>query len=174
VAVIGKGVASGYLASEEVARIASEGLAALPLDGARVLVLIPDGTRTMPMPLLFDTLEHGLSTRVAALDFLVALGTHTPMDDARLSTLVGRQVVNGRTARSQIFNHNWADPATFARLGTIPAAEVAELTNGRLEEDVPVALNRLAVEYDHVLICGPVFPHEVAGFSGVSILPIIS
>jgi nickel-dependent lactate racemase len=168
VAVIGKGVASGYLASEEVARIASEGLAALPLDGARVLVLIPDGTRTMPMPLLFDTLEHGLSTRVAALDFLVALGTHTPMDDARLSTLVGRQVVNGRTARSQIFNHNWADPATFARLGTIPAAEVAELTNGRLEEDVPVALNRLAVEYDHVLICGPVFPHEVAGFSGGS------
>ena len=24
----------------------------------------------------------------------------------------------------------------------------------------------LATEYDHVLICGPVFPHEVAGFSG--------
>ena len=165
-AVIGKGVASGYLGSEEVARIASEGLAALPLDGARVLVLIPDGTRTMPMPLLFDTLDHALSARVAALDFLVALGTHTPMDDARLSRHVGRQVVNGRIGRSQIFNHNWADPATFARLGTIPAAEIAELTNGRLEEDVPVALNRLAVEYDHVLICGPVFPHEVAGFSG--------
>jgi nickel-dependent lactate racemase len=31
---------------------------------------------------------------------------------------------------------------------------------------VRVALNRLVVEYDHVLICGPVFPHEVAGFSG--------
>jgi lactate racemase len=166
VAVIGKGLASGYLEPDEVARIASEGLAALPLDGARVLVLIPDGTRTMPMPLLFDTLEHALSARVAALDFLVALGTHTPMDDARLSALVGRQVVDGRTGRSQIFNHNWADADTFARLGTIPAAEIAELTNGRLEEDVPVALNRLAVDYDHVLICGPVFPHEVAGFSG--------
>jgi nickel-dependent lactate racemase len=166
VAVIGKGLASGFLERDEVSRIASEGLAALPLDGARVLVLIPDGTRTMPMPLLFDTLEHALSARVAALDFLVALGTHTPMDDRRLSALTGRQVVNGRTGRSQIFNHNWADPATFAKLGTIPAAEIAELTNGRMEEDVPVALNRLAVDYDHVLICGPVFPHEVAGFSG--------
>jgi nickel-dependent lactate racemase len=31
---------------------------------------------------------------------------------------------------------------------------------------VPVALNRLLVEYDHVIICGPVFPHEVVGFSG--------
>ena len=31
---------------------------------------------------------------------------------------------------------------------------------------MPVALNRLLVEYDHVIICGPVFPHEVVGFSG--------
>ena len=29
-----------------------------------------------------------------------------------------------------------------------------------------VALNKLPLEYDHVLICGPVFPHEVVGFSG--------
>ena len=41
-----------------------------------------------------------------------------------------------------------------------------ELTGGRLNETVPVALNRLLVEYDHVMICGPVFPHEVVGFSG--------
>ena len=29
-----------------------------------------------------------------------------------------------------------------------------------------VALNKLPLEYDHVLVCGPVFPHEVVGFSG--------
>jgi nickel-dependent lactate racemase len=166
VATVGKGLVSGYLPPEEVSRVAAEGLARLPLDGKRVLVLIPDGTRTMPMPLMFDTLERELLKRVAALDFLVALGTHTPMDDARLTKLVGRQVVDGKTGSSRIFNHNWSDPQTFARLGTIPAREIAELTEGRLSEDVPVALNRLAVEYDHVLICGPVFPHEVAGFSG--------
>ena len=51
-------------------------------------------------------------------------------------------------------------------LGTIPAAAIEELSLGRLKQDVPVALNRLVVEYDHVLICGPVFPHEVVGFSG--------
>jgi nickel-dependent lactate racemase len=163
---IGKGVTTGYLSPEDVAGIARDGLARLPVDGARVLVLIPDGTRTMPMPLLFDALERELQPRVAALDFLVALGTHTPMNDERLGKLVGRQVVNGSTGRIRIFNHNWNDPATFAQLGTIPAREIADLTNGRLAEDVPVALNRLAVEYDYVLICGPVFPHEVAGFSG--------
>ena len=53
--VVGRGVADGYLPDEEIARIAREGLARLPVDGRRVLVLIPDGTRTMPMPLMFET-----------------------------------------------------------------------------------------------------------------------
>jgi nickel-dependent lactate racemase len=166
VSVVGKGVVTGYLEPDEVASLAREGLERLPLDGARVLVVIPDGTRTMPMPLMFDTLERELLPRVAALDFVVALGTHAPMDDAQLGRLVGRPVIDGRAGRSRIFNHNWSDPSTYASLGTIPACEIADITNGRLSEDVPVVLNRLAVEYEHVLICGPVFPHEVAGFSG--------
>jgi nickel-dependent lactate racemase len=52
------------------------------------------------------------------------------------------------------------------QLGTIRAAEIAALTGSHLSQDVPVSLNRLVTEYDHVLICGPVFPHEVVGFSG--------
>lgn len=164
--VVGNGVLDGYLATDEVTRIVGEGLAQIPVDGRRVLVLIPDGTRTMPMPLMFDTIELHLLPRVAELDYLVALGTHAPMSDAQLGALVGRPVIGGRAGRSRIFNHNWSDPAAFAQLGTIPASEIADITQGRLSEDVPVALNRLATEYDHVLICGPVFPHEVAGFSG--------
>lgn len=164
--VVGRGVSEGYLTPEELTRIARDGLARIPIDGQRVLVLIPDGTRTMPMPFMFETLERELSPRVAALDYLVALGTHAPMSDAQLSALVGRPVADGRSGLRRVFNHRWDDPSTFVELGTIPAREVAELTHGRLRQDVPVALNRLATEYDHVLICGPVFPHEVAGFSG--------
>jgi len=166
--VVGRGLVEGHLPADDVARIAREGLAPLPLDGRRVLVLIPDGTRTMPMPLMFDVLERELAGRVAALDYLVALGTHMPMDDAALSRLVGRPVADGRAGKSRIFNHRWDDPATFANLGAIPAREIADLTAGRLNQDVPVSLNRLVLEYDHVLICGPVFPHEVVGFSGGS------
>jgi nickel-dependent lactate racemase len=166
VSVVGKGRESGYLTPQEVGAIVREGLAGLDVDGKRVLVIIPDGTRTMPMPLLFDVLERELGPRVQNLDYLVALGTHTAMTDAQLGRLVGREVADGRTGQSRIFNHHWEDPATFVTLGTIPAAEVAELSGGRLSQDVPVALNRLVTEYDHVVICGPVFPHEVAGFSG--------
>ena len=163
---VGHGVSDGYLTSQDIADIARSGLAALPVDGRKVLVIIPDGTRTMPMPLMFETLERELGPRVAALDYLVALGTHSPMNDAQLTALVGTPVVNGRAGARKIVNHQWDDPATFAHLGMIPAREIADITGGRLREDVPVALNRLAIEYDHVLICGPVFPHEVAGFSG--------
>src|SRR5215208_6678314 len=116
-AVAGHGVAEGYLPDGEIARIAKEGLARLPVDGKRVLVLIPDGTRTMPMPFMFATLERELVGRVAALDFLIALGTHPPMTDAQLSRHLGRPVVNGMAGERRIFNHRWDDPATFVTLG---------------------------------------------------------
>jgi nickel-dependent lactate racemase len=165
-AVVGRGVDTGFLRVEDVKAIAREGLARMPLDGRRVLVLIPDGTRTMPMPLLFDVLEEAVSPRAPSLDFLVALGTHAPMSDAQLSALVGRPVVDGRAGARRVFNHRWDDPASFATLGTIPAREIEQLTRGRLSRDVTVALNKLPLEYDHVIVCGPVFPHEVVGFSG--------
>jgi nickel-dependent lactate racemase len=164
--VIGQGVVEGYLSPEALSQVLRDGLARLDVDGKRVIVLIPDGTRTMPMAAMHEALERELGSRVAALDYLVALGTHPPMKDEALTRLLGTPVVDGRAGQRRIFNHRWDDPATFAELGSIPAPEIAEITGGWLNVDVPVALNRLVVEYDHVLICGPVFPHEVVGFSG--------
>ena len=154
------------LTDQQVRSESAQGLASLAVDGLRVLVLIPDGTRTMPMPLMFEILEHELGPRVTALDFLVALGTHAPMSDADLSRHLGRDVRNGRTGRSNVFNHRWDDPAAFVKVGAIGANEIEQLTFGRMHRDVPVTLNRLILDYDYLLICGPVFPHEVAGFSG--------
>ena len=165
---VGQGAVDRYLAPEEVRDIVRRGLASLPLDGKRLLIIIPDATRTMPLPLMLDTIEAEAGPRVTALDWLVALGTHPPMPDDRLSRLVGRSVVDGLAGRSRIFNHRWDRPDTFATLGTIPAAEIRELSGGLLERDVVVSLNKLIFDYDQILICGPVFPHEVVGFSGGS------
>jgi nickel-dependent lactate racemase len=164
--VIGQGVVEGHLPPAALSQVLRDGLARLDVDGRRVIVLIPDGTRTMPMAAMFEALERELGPRVAALDYLVALGTHSPMNDEALTRLLGTPVVNGRAGSRKVFNHRWDEPETFAQLGSIPGPEIAEITGGRLNVDVPVALNRLVVEYDHVLICGPVFPHEVVGFSG--------
>ncbi len=163
---IGTGFTDRYLSHDEVRSIVAEAVTSIAPDGKRVLVLIPDGTRTMPMPLMFRIFQELLQPRVKTLDYLVALGTHAPMSDAQLTKLLGHAVVNGRSGNSQIFNHRWEDPGAFVKLGTIPASEIAEITGGLLSQDVPVTLNKLILEYDHIVICGPVFPHEVAGFSG--------
>jgi nickel-dependent lactate racemase len=164
--VIGTGFADRYLTGGETRHVVCTAIGTLPVDGKRVLVIIPDGTRTMPMPLMYGLLEAHLAPRVAALDYLVALGTHPILDDEQLSKLVGRPVTDGRCGKSRIFNHHWEDRKKFVTLGVIPAAEIGELTGGLLAQEVPVRLNRLILDYDQLIICGPVFPHEVVGFSG--------
>ena len=164
--VIGKGNPSSHLNDFELGQIVEESLTATDLDGKRILVLIPDGTRTMPMPLMFDLFEKHLGERAAKLDYLVALGTHQPMSDAQLSKLVGRPVLNGEVGKSTIFNHRWDQTSTFVEIGLIPKTEISQISNGLLSMDVPVRLNKMIHDYDHLIICGPVFPHEVVGFSG--------
>ncbi len=163
---IGHGVPDGALSQTAVDAIVDEALASLPVDGRRVLFIVPDGTRTMPLPAMVERFARGLGPRVTALDYLVALGTHPPMSDAQLSRLFGRPVRDGVMGRSRVFNHEWHRPDTFVTLGTLAADEVARLSEGRLSRDVPVSLNRRILDYDHLVICGPVFPHEVVGFSG--------
>jgi nickel-dependent lactate racemase len=162
---IGLGAAGARLEAREVRSLVREGLSSLCLDGRRLLVIIPDGTRTMPLGLMMSAIEAAAG-RASALDYLVALGTHRPLSDAELTRLSGRPVVDGRVGAARIFNHRWDDPRTFVTLGVIPAGEIHALSGGRLECDVSISLNRLILEYDQLLICGPVFPHEVVGFSG--------
>ena len=160
------------LSDTEVRQVLAEGLDRLDLEGRRVLVVIPDGTRTAPIDLFFGILGDLLGSKVEALDYLIALGTHPPMDDAAKGRLLETTVVDGQAGPSRVFNHRWESPESFASLGTIPAAEVAAATDGMLEIDIDVRLNQLVGDsegnspYDHILVCGPVFPHEVAGFSG--------
>jgi nickel-dependent lactate racemase len=158
------------LTDEELARFMQEACDALEVDGKRVLVIVPDGTRTCPLPLLFRLLYANLGRRVQHLDYLIALGTHQPMSAEAMGRLLGTRVAQDGSAENypgvRVFNHRWSDPTTLHTIGVISRAEAAELTDGLLADEIAVTLNRMIFEYDHLLICGPVFPHEVAGFSG--------
>lgn len=164
--VIGKGYADRTLSEDELREFIVASARELAVDGQRVLVIVPDGTRTMPMALMFELLQKEIGQRAAACDYLVALGTHPWMTDEQLRCHVGRPVENGRCDGAKIFNHRWDLGDTFAEIGTIPADEVTQVSGKLLSETISVRINRLIFEYDQVLICGPVFPHEVVGFSG--------
>jgi nickel-dependent lactate racemase len=166
--IVGKGSATGFLSRDDVRALAVRVFEQVDLRGKRVLVIIPDGTRTAPLPLFFRLFHELLGSKVAALDYLVALGTHQPMGEDALNRLVGVTAAERQTtyADVRIFNHRWDLSGTFATVGVIPAVEIEQLSSGLLVQDVPVTLNKSIFDYDQLIVCGPVFPHEVVGFSG--------
>jgi nickel-dependent lactate racemase len=66
----------------------------------------------------------------------------------------------------EIYNHAWQDPGALQQIGIIPRDKVYEFSNGLLNQEVPIQINKLIFNYDVLCIVGPVFPHEVVGFSG--------
>ncbi len=137
----------------------------------RVLVLIPDHTRSLPLPFLFRALVEILHG-ARQLDFMVALGTHPALDEDSLNRLVGisAEERGTRYAKIGLLNHAWDTPAALASLGVMEQDEIRAIAGARWHQSLParvdVRINKAALEYDHILILGPTFPHEVVGFSG--------
>jgi nickel-dependent lactate racemase len=158
----------GVLTAAEVDAFVRSCLAAHDVTGRSVCILVPDGTRSCPLPLLLRAVHGALHGRATRMTVLVALGTHAAMSEHALARHLGyaehglEATYPGTTVR----NHEWWEPSTFADLGTIPAARLAELSEGRMDGDVRVLLNRAVVEHDIALVVGPVLPHEVVGISG--------
>ena len=139
--------------------------------GQKILVLIPDHTRSIPLPQLFRALTAVLHD-AKQLDFMVALGTHPPLDEAQLNQLIGISADERKTTYKHIdlFNHDWYEPDALTPIATLPQAQIQEIAGDRwhptLGGDVTVSINRRVLDYDHIIILGPTFPHEVVGFSG--------
>src|SRR6478672_3032715 len=87
----------------------------------RVLLIVPDGTRTAPVGLLFQTLYRQIGSVTKAFDVLIALGTHQPMSEAaiceRLEISFDERHSGYRTV--QFFNHAWDNPARLRQVGIL-------------------------------------------------------
>jgi nickel-dependent lactate racemase len=136
--------------------------------GKRVLVVVPDGTRTAPIGMMFAALHRQIGGVTKKFDVLIALGTHPPMSEAAIGERleITPDERRGRYRDVQFLNHEWDNPAALKEIGVIPAKDINELTGGLFAMDVPVEINKRVFDYDQVIIVGPVFPHEVVGFSG--------
>ena len=162
------GSADGFLSQAEISARLKEIISSTNVENKNVLLIVPDATRSCPLPTLLPILHQELSQRKANVKVLIALGTHAAMKDEEINNFFagyGENVKN-KYPNFEFINHEWWKEETFANLGTIPAKKISELSYGRIEKDVPVLVNKLVVESDLVLILGPVFPHEVVGFSG--------
>jgi nickel-dependent lactate racemase len=156
------------LSEADVRQRIAERLDVSDFDGKRVLLIVPDATRTAPLPLLFETVHGVVQPAATKIDVVVALGTHPPMPQEAICKLLGisDEDRNGRYADVTLYNHAWDDPEQLTTIGELTRADVEEVSDGLLSLEVPVQINALVNNYDVLLVLGPVFPHEVVGFSG--------
>lgn len=161
---------TGLLSPDAIRETLEKGLAG-KFAGQKVLALIPDHTRSLPLPLLFHALVEILHD-TKQLDFMVALGTHSALSEESLNKLVGisESERNMQYASVGLLNHAWDNPSALTTLGVMEQDEIRAIAGERwhssLPEKVEIRLNKAALDYDHILILGPTFPHEVVGFSG--------
>ena len=168
--VAGKGSGENLLSRDEIGEILEQGLPSHLYHGKKVLVLTPDATRTAPLPIMVRELHRVMGGSCGRLDFMVALGTHRALEDGEILHLYGisEQERKQKFAHTLFMNHRWDVPGTLQNIGSFDISEIEALTGGLLGEKVDIEINRHIFDYDLLLILGPVFPHEVAGFSGGS------
>jgi len=166
--IIGKGSETEFLGERDVYDLCAEAFEKKALDGKRVLILLPDYTRSGPFDLMFRTVYRLLAGRVKLLDFLIALGTHPPMTDEQIYRMLDITAEQHRSEfpKARFFNHNCQNPDELRLAGTFGEDEIAEISNGLMRKTVNVKINRHIYDYDLLILVGPTFPHEAMGFSG--------
>ena len=156
------------ISEKQVGDIVAHSLPANEYAGKKVLLIVPDHTRSAPVGQLFKAIHAQIGGATAKLDVMIALGTHPPMSEEAICERleISPDERRGQFAAVEFHNHEWDNPDALREVGTIPAADIAKLSGGQFEMDLPVKINRRLFDFDQVIIVGPVSPHEVAGFSG--------
>ncbi len=168
--VTGYGSTTELLSEQKITELAAQGLGLYQFSGKKILVVIPDHSRTAPIDVMFRTVYNLLADKVKLLDFIIALGTHPPMSDEAINHRVGitQQERATKYPRARFFNHHWNDPQQLVTIGALSEQQVKEISGGLMSAKVNVTINKMALDYDVIMIIGPTFPHEVVGFSGGS------
>ena len=158
----------GILSQDQINALVADACPAGSYRGKKILLIVPDATRTAPVDQFFKALHQQLATETRAFDVMIALGTHQPMSEEAICERLGISLEEraSRYREVQLINHEWDNPAALTSLGTISSEEISELSSGLFAMPVEVKVNRRLFDYDQIMIVGPVFPHEVVGFSG--------
>jgi nickel-dependent lactate racemase len=141
-----------------VTRLLEEARTRVKRDLRRVLLLPPDLTRAHSgAGKITEMLYEGLAGCEVAV--IPTLGQHQPHTEEE------NRWMFGTIPHEKIYAHDWREGCT--RVGTIPAAMVAETTGGVADWEIPIDLNTKLMKepWDLVINVGHVVPHEVLGFA---------
>jgi lactate racemase len=160
--------AGQHLAAEQARALIAEACPPKDYRDRKVLLIVPDATRTCPLGMIFAGLFDRIGAATKAFDVMIALGTHQPMSEEAICERleISAEERRAKYGTVKFINHEWDNPAALRKIGHLSTSDTRELTGGLFEMEVPVNVNARLYDYDQIIIIGPVFPHEVVGFSG--------
>lgn len=149
------------ITSEEKRALLHEALLKLGGIPKKILVIPPDITRLHSNAgeltrLLYELWDASNGT---TFDVLPAIGTHAQMTEAQMAEMFGD------LPKATYHEHQWR--TGLFHFGEVPSEFIEEVSEGKLDYTIPVAVNRRLVEGDYELIIsvGQVIPHEVIGIA---------
>ncbi len=158
---IAHGAQESIISTEEKKACIHEALLKLGGIPTKILVIPPDITRLHSNAgeltrILYELWDSGNGQ---AFDILPAIGTHAPMTDEHIAEMYGE------LPKAVYHEHNWR--SGLFTFGEVPSEFLREVSGGKLDYSIPVAINRRIVEgeYDLVISVGQVIPHEVIGIA---------
>jgi len=105
--------------------------------GSRVLLVVPDTTRTAPIASLLGMLYPVLHKAGAEVTILIALGTHPPLSSDVLAKHLGlNELAACGYPAPLVLNHEWNNPETLLTIGELSVDEIRKLTSGLMAERV--------------------------------------
>ena len=107
---------NGFIDNNEASGAIAEFFARNDYTGKRILVIIPDGTRSGPVGDIFKIIFNCLGRKAKTVDCLVALGTHQPMTEERICTRLG--MTPSERSRESNSSHSLAGIRTGPAPGT--------------------------------------------------------
>ena len=154
-----KGVLTRERILELTRQAADEARRRICADPKRVLLLPPDITRAHSGAGWITEEFYKIFSPTADVYVIPTLGQHLP------HTPEQNRWMFGSIPEEKILKHDWRNGATL--IGEVPAEYVKEVSRGKADWSIPIALNTPLVKekWDLVINVGHVVPHEVLGFA---------
>jgi len=126
----------------------------------KVLLIPPDFTRMHSGAGKITAMIYSKLKDTVQVDVMPALGTHDPMTKEQVEVFF-----EGVVPYENVLVHNWREDVV--RIGEVPAGYVAEVSEGLINDPLPVEINRRLLDpsYDLIISIGQVVPHEVVGMA---------
>ncbi len=153
------GLIDWALMEKLVEKAADEARARICAKPKRVLLLPPDITRAHSGSGRITELFYNIFSREADVHVIPTLGQHVPHTPEQNVWMFGN------IPEEKIHKHDWRNGSKL--IGEVPAEFVKEVSKGKVDWSIPIALNTFLLEgeWDLIINVGHVVPHEVLGFA---------